>query len=241
MNLAEFLNFAKSLDRVFPQPAGTIDSNFLFNNYDSSSSTPDVVDLRRRLSSLLPINYRIFSDAEKLAELSILSTNLLLRDNSLSAFQVSILKRMEQLPAMSKSIFEIKELADHLENLIFSFQFNMSKASSLWTEYNNSRQRLFSLQAEIEANDRTLQEIDEQIAKLRVRRFELQSLGEFKRKEVMDLSCSHNNIVNNLAKAIDKIKAADMTTEILNSEKKCLIDRCTEIKDKFDPLNDFTI
>lgn len=82
LDIAEFNDILKSLDTLFSQPA-RFDPDFIFSDSPRVSFT-DLADTRKRLSLLLPLNFRLLVDSKKVAELADLSTMLLKTDPTLN-------------------------------------------------------------------------------------------------------------------------------------------------------------
>lgn len=235
LDIAEFNDILKSLDTLFPQPA-RFDPDFIFSDSPRVSIT-DLADTRKRLSLLLPLNFRLLVDSKRVAELADLSTILLKTDPTLNPYQVSMLKLIQQLPSTHKTATEVKQLAEDIEVFLGLLQSNMTRASLLRGHYKESLRIVAKLRAEVDAN------VDhEQMPKHVTRgRSKLVSIGNMKMKELGDVSSYHNQLADNFARVSREIRAAVSEKRVFEARKILLKDHCVEILDKFSSLKRFTI
>lgn len=241
LDIAEFNDILKSLDALFPQPA-RFDPDFIFSDSPRVSIT-DLADTRKRLSLLLPLNFRLLVDSIKVAELADLSTMLLKTDPTLNPYQVSMLKLIQQLPSTHKTATEVKQLAEDIEVFLGLLQSNMTRASLLRGQYKESLRIVAKLRAEVDANVEAVRKLDhEQMPKhVTRRRSKLVSIGNMKMKELGDMRSYHNQLADNFARVSREIRAAVSEKRVFEARKILLKDQCVEILDKFSSLKRFTI
>lgn len=241
LKVAEFNDILKSIDTLFPQPA-RFDPDFIFRDSPRVSIT-DLADIRKRLSLLLPLNFRLLVDSKKVAELVDLSTNLLKTDPSLNPYQVSKLKLIQQLPSTHKTATEVKQLAEDIELFLGSLQSNMTRATLLRGQYKKSLKMAANLRAEVEANVEAVRKLDhEQMPKHMIRRrSKLVSIGNMKMKELGDMISYHTQLGDNFGRVSREIRAADTEKKVFGARKRLVKDHCVEILAKFSSLKRFTI
>ncbi|RVX05897.1 hypothetical protein CK203_023895 [Vitis vinifera] len=158
----DFDNFVDSLDDMLAQPLPeALLSPSATDNYQASED--EIAEARIKLSSLLAMDFHLLVSSKDLKELALLSSKLQ-KDPSLDADQLSKLKLIEEIP-------------------VTDLTSSMDKATSLRNEYNASKEDIAMLQVDINSSLSTLEEIDDQIAKLQSRRAELSTALKIKRRK----------------------------------------------------------
>ncbi|KAL5746742.1 hypothetical protein ACOSQ2_024039 [Xanthoceras sorbifolium] len=210
MIIAKFDSFVRSLDNIFPQPS-CLNNNPSFLFQQPTSPSIDLVDARKRLCSLLPIHLHILADSSKLTELVHLSTKLQ-KHTSLNSDQLSMLKMViEEVPHLSEQSLKVKELADQVETFVASLQSNLTKATLMLKQYNDTKKAVSNLQGEMYANAYAMRETDDQIRRLRIRRSELVRIGEMKKNAMEELDSYLKKKKQDLRNIAEEIKVSNAT------------------------------
>ena len=174
-------NFVDSLDDMLAQPLPeALLSPSATDNYQASED--EIAEARIKLSSLLAMDFHLLVSSKDLKELALLSSKLQ-KDPSLDADQLSKLKLIEEIPVTGKVFLEAMQIKEEVNKFFADLTSSMDKATSLRNEYNASKEDIAMLQVDINSSLSTLEEIDDQIAKLQSRRAELSTALKIKRRK----------------------------------------------------------
>ncbi|KAM7256274.1 hypothetical protein ACFE04_012015 [Oxalis oulophora] len=237
-----FDKYLSSLDDMINQP----DFGAIIEPTDDSYAQPDfsgheIMQARIRLSSLL--NMEDFSSlltSKKHIELTSLALRVR-KDPSLTAEQLVKLRLVEEISMYSEVYLENKQIAEQAQNFFISLAENKAKVASLKNEYSGLKKQSTQLQTEVDYSLSAVQEIDEEIAKLRSQRDRLTALIKDKNKKKSELSGLQNSVANSIPKVVEEIQMANAKTQEWELKKKNAAKREAEILEKFLCLRGFVL
>ncbi|KAL6343475.1 hypothetical protein AAG906_024840 [Vitis piasezkii] len=224
----DFDNFVDSLDDMLAQPLPEAPlSPPATDNYQAFED--EIAEARIKLSSLLAMDFHLLVSSKDLKELVLLSSKLQ-KDPSLNADQLSKLKLIEEIP-----------VTEEVNKFFADLTSSMDKATSLRNEYNASKEDIAMLQVDINSSLSTLEEIDDQIAKLQSRRAELSTALKIKNKEVAKLISTQRMVADSLPKVVHEVQLANSRKLEWEQKKKNALKREAEILAKIAPLRGFSL
>ncbi|XP_034711410.1 uncharacterized protein LOC117933933 [Vitis riparia] len=235
----DFDNFVDSLDDMLAQPLPeALLSPSATDNYQASED--EIAEARIKLSSLLAMDFHLLVSSKDLKELALLSSKLQ-KDPSLDADQLSKLKLIEEIPVTGKVFLEAMQIKEEVNKFFADLTSSMDKATSLRNEYNASKEDIAMLHVDINSSLSTLEEIDDQIAKLQSRRAELSTALKIKNKEVAKLISTQRMVVDSLPKVVHEVQLANSKKLEWEQKKKNALKREAEILAKFAPLRGLSL
>ncbi|XP_010649911.1 uncharacterized protein LOC100257987 isoform X3 [Vitis vinifera] len=235
----DFDNFVDSLDDMLAQPLPEAPlSPPATDNYQAFED--EIAEARIKLSSLLAMDFHLLVSSKDLKELVLLSSKLQ-KDPSLNADQLSKLKLIEEIPVTGKDYLETMQIIEEVNKFFADLTSSMDKATSLRNEYNASKEDIAMLQVDINSSLSTLEEIDDQIAKLQSRRAELSNALKIKNKEVAKLISTQRTVADSLPKVVHEVQLANSKKLEWEQKKKNALKREAEILAKIAPLRGFSL
>ncbi|XP_042950735.1 uncharacterized protein LOC122282779 isoform X2 [Carya illinoinensis] len=199
--LAESNNFLKTgPEKFYPHITANslkLISLLLCQGFGYSNPRSDFTFARQRLSLLLPINIQVLLDPVKSKEIVDLSA-ILQKDTTLGANQVAMLKLIsEEIPSLSKEVLQIQE---RVEQSLVDLKSNSFKVACLCNEYSKSKEKLRTLQAEIDADVANMQEFGIEIEAPSARHSLLVCSLEMKKKAVVEVESFLEDIMSKIHK-----------------------------------------
>uniref|UniRef100_A0A5B7BPR2 DUF7081 domain-containing protein n=1 Tax=Davidia involucrata TaxID=16924 RepID=A0A5B7BPR2_DAVIN len=235
----EFDNYLNSLDDILAQPLSKAPFSPAAVDH-SAALKEELAEARKKLSSLLAMDFLVLVSPDNLTELMVLSSKLW-KDPSLSAEQLSMLKLIKEIPLTVKDFLETKKTTEQADKFFVDLEANIAKATSLRNEYNESREKAAILQAEVDSSSLAIMEIDDQIALLQHHRAALSSDIEIKKKVMVQLTSTQRMVVDCLPEVVREVQLANSERLEWELKKKHSAAWEVEILAKFAPLKGFSL
>lgn len=239
VNPEEFDSYLNSLDNLMQQPPEEVgrDSSVLVS-VSSPMREYEWAEARMKISSLLEKDFTTLFLSKDAAEIAALATKLR-KDPNLTAEEIVRLKLMEEIPTFSEVFQENKGVIEEADRFFSALELNKAKVASLKYEYSDLKEKLGSIQMEVDTNSETIRQIDDQIAQLQARRSELKRYIGTKEKERVDLSYGQKMVANSIPKVVQEVQSANSKKPEWESKKDNALKREAEILSKFTPLKGF--
>ncbi|XP_010532556.1 PREDICTED: uncharacterized protein LOC104808552 [Tarenaya hassleriana] len=237
VNPEEFDCYLDSLDNLLQQPPenGQEPSVPVIT---SPMREYEWAEARMKLSSLLEKDFTSLFFSKDAAELAALAAKIR-KDPSLSAEEIVKLKLVEEMPSFSEVFQENKEVIEDADRFFSALELNKAKVASLKYEYSELKDKLSSLDMEVESNSETIRQIDEQIAQLQARRSELTRFIGNKKKDKADLNYAQKMVANSIPKVVQEVQSANTKKSQWEMKKENALKREAEILSKFSALKGF--
>lgn len=236
MSSEDFDNYLNSLDDILYQlvpKAPTLDSSLLETDEDFFARA------RAELSSLLSQDLSSLITSDKLPIVTDLSSKLR-SDPDLTLEELSVLDLILEIPLVSDDLQNAKEVKAEARKFYADLETNIALVSKLKNKYTLSKDKLAVLQAENALNLPTVEEIDEQLAKLRSRRGELAKALEENEAQIAELSSTQKRILNSLPKIVNEVKSANTEKAEWAVKQKEAEKQELQILAKFAPVEGFS-
>ncbi|KAG7578287.1 hypothetical protein ISN45_Aa03g024830 [Arabidopsis thaliana x Arabidopsis arenosa] len=239
VNPEEFDSYLNSLDNLMQQPPEEDgrDSSVLVS-VSSPMREYEWAEARMKISSLLEKDFTTLFLSKDAAEIAALATKLR-KDPNLTAEEIVRLKLMEEIPTFSEVFQENKGVIEEADRFFSALELNKAKVASLKYEYSDLKEKLGSIQMEVDSNSETIRQIDDQIAQLQARRAELKRYIGTKEKERVDLSYGQKMVANSIPKVVQEVQSANSKKPEWECKKDNALKREAEILSKFTPLKGF--
>ena len=235
----DFDSFLDSLDDMLssPLPKGPL-SPPAADNYQISED--DIGEARKKLSSILAMDFHLLVSSKDLEELALLSSKLQ-KDPNLSADQISKLELIEEIPAIGKDFLETKQTMEEVDKFFANLTSNVDKATSLRNEYNASKENIAVLQDDIKSCLSNLEEIHVQISELQSREADLSTSIEIKNKKVTELTTTQRMVADSLPQVVHEVQLANSKKPEWEQKLKNALKREAQILNKIAPLRGFAL
>ncbi|VVA98718.1 unnamed protein product [Arabis nemorensis] len=239
VNPEEFDSYLNSLDNLLQQPPEEVgrDSSVLVT-VSSPMREYEWAEARMKISSLLEKDFPTLFLSQDAAEIAALATKLR-KDPNLSAEEIVRLKLIEEIPTFSEVFQENKGVIEEADRFFSALELNKAKVASLKYEYSELKEKLGSIQMEVDTNSETIRQIDDQIAQLQARRSELKRYIGNKEKEKVDLSYGQKMVANSIPNVVKEVQSANSKKPEWECKKDNALKREAEILSKFTPLKGF--
>ncbi|KAA3454590.1 Spindle assembly abnormal 6 [Gossypium australe] len=237
---AEFDNYLSSLDEILAQPFSEEPFSHPVEMQNSFAEDSEMAEARRKLSSLLDMDFPsliCFKDLEELASLA----SKLRKDPTLTAEQLVKLKLIEEIPSFCEVFLENREVMEQADKFFRGLDDNRAKVSSLKQEYSELKQQVTNLESEVDSNTMTVQDIDNQIAQLKAHRAELTKLIDKKKRDKDELTYNQKLVANSIPKVVHEVQLANAKKPEWELKKENALKREGEILAKFAPLKGFSL
>ena len=239
MVAAEFDNYLNSLDDILAQPLS--EEPFFHPAMHNSFATEDeMAEARTKLSSLLDMDFPSLICFKDLDELASLAAKLQ-EDPTLTAEQLVKLKLTEEIPSFCVVFLENREAIEQADKFFAALEVNKAKVTSLRQEYSELKEQVIHLQSEVDSNTLILQEIDDQIAKLKSHRTELTRTIDNKKRNKDELTYNQKLVANSIPKVVHDVQLANARKPEWELKKENAAMREAEILAKFAPLKGFSL
>ncbi|XP_059433792.1 uncharacterized protein LOC132166944 isoform X2 [Corylus avellana] len=193
----DFDNYLDSLEHILaPPPHEALSLHTSTINY-LAVDQHEMAESRRKLSSLLNMDFPSLVSSGNLSELTILASTLR-KDPSLNVDQLITLKLIEEIPLISEAFLETKGVIEQADKFFADLEAKKAKVTPLKNEYRELKDKAGQLQREIDSSSTAVEEIDDQIAQLESRRAALSSTIETKKKEKVKLASSQKMKANSI-------------------------------------------
>lgn len=233
----DFDNYLDSLEDILaPPPYEASSSHLATINYLAVEH--EMAESRRKLSSLLDMDFPSLVSSGNLSELRILAAKLR-KDPSLSVDQLIKLKLIEEIPLISEAFLETKGIIQQADKFFSDLEVKKAKVIPLKNEYMELKDKAGQLQIEIDSSSSAVEEIDYQIAQLQCRRAELSSTNESKKKEKIKLASAQKISANSIRTFAGEMQLAYSEMPEWELKKINAANREVEILAKFATLKGF--
>ncbi|KAK8557225.1 hypothetical protein V6N13_013500 [Hibiscus sabdariffa] len=238
MGRAEFDNYLNSLDEILVQPS--FQEPFYHPMHNFFAAEVEMAEARRKLSSLLDIDFRSLISFKDLNELTSLASKLQ-KDPTLTAEQLVKLKLIEEIPTFSVVFLENREVMEQADKFFRTHKDNKAKVTSLKQEYREIEQVVTNLQSEVDYTTMAVQDIDDQIAQLEAHRAEVTKLIGKMKIDKDELIHNKKLVVNLILKVVHEVQLANTKKPEWELKKESGVRREAEILAKFAPLKGFSL
>jgi uncharacterized protein YoxC len=233
----DFDNYLDSLEDILaPPPHEPSSLHIATTNYLAVEH--EMAESRRKLSSLLNMDFSSLVSSGNLSELTILASKLR-KDPSLNVDQLIKLKLIEEIPLISGAFLETKGVIEQADKFFADLEGKKAKVTPLKNEYRELKDKAGQLQREIDSSSTAVQEIDDQIAQLQSRRAELSSTIETKKKEKIKLASSQAMKANSIRTFGGEMQLAYSEKPEWELKKRNAVCRAAKILAKFAILKGF--
>ncbi|KAK8973305.1 hypothetical protein V6N11_069176 [Hibiscus sabdariffa] len=199
-----------------------------------------MAEARRKLSSLLDIDFRSLISFKDLNELVSLASKLQ-KDPTLTAEQLVKLKLIEEIPTFSVVFLENRKVMEHADKFFRTHKDNKAKVTSLKQEYREIKQVVTNLQSEVDYTTMAVQDIDDQIAQLEAHRAKVTKLIGKKKIDKDELIRNQKLVANLIPKVVHEVQLANTKKPEWELKKESGVRREAEILAKFAPLKEFSL
>ncbi|KAJ7980031.1 Protein OBERON 1 [Quillaja saponaria] len=234
----DFDDYLNSLDGILVPPSSesSLSDPAILN---AAALEDEINESRKKLSSLLLFDFTSLISSNVLAELGILASKVR-KDPNLDVDQLIKLKLVEEIPLISDAFLEAKGTIEQSDKFVADLEANKVKIKSLKEEYHELKDKTAPLQAEIDYKSSAMQEIDDQIAQLQLKRAEISSVIETKQKIKDELSASQMMIANTIQTVAGEIQLGYSEKPKWEMKKMNSAIREAEILARFAPLKGFS-
>lgn len=234
----DFDNYLNSLEDILAQPVSENQGPSASTDFYTSQN--EMAEARSKLSSLLVMDFPSLVLSKHIFELTTLASKLR-KDPSLNAEQLVKLKLVEDISTFSEVFLESRELIEQVDEFFATLEARKAKVASLKNEYNELKEKADQLQAQVDSNLMTVQEIDHQIALLQSRRVELTDAIHTNKAAKVEVASAQKMVASAIPKVVQEIQLANAKTPELELKKTNALKREAEILAKFAPLQGFSL
>ncbi|KAF8019412.1 hypothetical protein BT93_G0173 [Corymbia citriodora subsp. variegata] len=194
---------------------------------------------RKKLSSILALDFSCWLSSKNLKEISFLVEKLAM-DPALTINQLLKLESIEEIPKAGKVFLQAEGIAEQANKFFRDIQAMKDKLSSMRGEFSELKKGEAEVQSQVDSKSLLVQEIDEQIVQLQSRRAELardlESKKEVKLQVVAEKKIMEKSIlavIQEIHKVIDEIPKWEMSKK--NAKKQM-----DEILARYAPFKGFS-
>ncbi|KAF9677604.1 hypothetical protein SADUNF_Sadunf08G0124900 [Salix dunnii] len=232
-----FDNYLSSLEDILTQPLSEVSSPAAT---EAPLTESDMANARRKLSSLLIVDFPTLVSSRSISKLTTLASKLR-KDPTLSAEQLVKLKLIEEIPSFSKVFLECRQTIEQVYKFFGTLEANKAKVNSLRDEYNELKEKSDQLQSQVDSNLLTVQEIDNQIFQLQTWRAELTNTIENNKAARVEVTSAQGMVANSIPNVVRDIQVANSKTLEWELKRTNAEKREAEILEKFAPLKGFSL
>ncbi|GMI95992.1 hypothetical protein HRI_003268500 [Hibiscus trionum] len=240
MGRAEFDNYLNSLDEILVQPSFQEPFYHPATMHNFFAAEVEMAEARRKLSSLLDMDFPSLICFKDLDELATLASKLQ-KDPSLTAEQLVKLKLIEEIPTFAVVFLENRKVMEQADKFFTALEDNKTKVTSLKQEYCEIKQVVTNLQSEVDTTTMAVQDIDNQIAQLEAHRAQVMRLIDKKNIDKDELIHDQKLVANSIPKVVHEVQLANARKPEWEIRKESGIRREAEILAKFAPLKGFSL
>ncbi|CAL1411336.1 unnamed protein product [Linum trigynum] len=239
----DFDNYLNSLEDIIAQPFsdGIVAGQSTTMARDSPPVDDDeIAEARHRLSSLLVMDFPTLVSSKNFSELLALASKLQ-NDPRLTAEQLVKLKLIEEMSSFREVFHESRDIIVQIDRHYGTLEANKAKVASLKSEYSELKDKTDQLQAQIDGNLSTVQDIDNEIARLQVRRAELIGAVESNKAAKVEVSYAQKMVANAIPNVVHEIQISNSKIPEWDLKRSNAVKREAEILAKFAPLQGFSL
>lgn len=222
---------AKSLNQDLSSPHVTNNSHAVEN---------EMAESQTKLTSLLALDFPLLVSTTNFAELTNLSIKLQ-KDPRLTVDQLLKLKLIEEIPMIGNNFLKTTQIIVDADDFFADLEANTAKIPSLRKNYNESKEKAYMLQAEIDSSSSTIQEIDDQISQLQSRRTEFVDAVKIKVELKNQLIYAQKNVVDTLANIVQKVQLGYSKKQEWEQKKVNAVKLVAEVRARYAPLIGFSL
>ncbi|XP_039067820.1 uncharacterized protein LOC120213832 [Hibiscus syriacus] len=242
MVAAEFDNYLNSLDEILvpTKPSSEETASQQAETHDIVAAEDEMAEARRKLSSLLDMDFPsliCFKDLDELASLA----SKLRKDPTLTAEQLVKLKLIQEIPTFCEVFLENRGVMEQADKFFTALEDNKAKVNSLKQEYSKLKQEVTDAQSEMDSSAAAVQDIDNKIAELKAQRTELTKLIDKKKRAKDELIYNQKLVANSIPKVVHEVQTANTKRTEWELKKENGARREAEILAKFAPLKGFSL
>ncbi|XP_061354631.1 uncharacterized protein LOC133299210 [Gastrolobium bilobum] len=232
----------------FDEYLNTLEDILVLPHNDTLSSDPvvpaitlenEMSERRKKLSSILAVDFPSLVSSNNLVEIATLASQLS-KDPSLSIDQLIKLKLVEDIPLAGEALQEARRTIEEAEKFFADLEAKKHKVSSLKNEYNELKDKVAKLQAEIETSSSAIQEIDDQLLQLQSKRKEMSNAFETMQKKKVELTSSQTMLANSIPTIVGQIQLGHSQKPNWELKKANSAKRVAEIHERFSTLRGLT-
>ncbi|XP_056176475.1 uncharacterized protein LOC115684017 [Syzygium oleosum] len=228
----------KSLEHVLSQHNDEAQVRTPFT-YVGSDMAEEMSTFRKRLSSILALDFSCLLSSEYLEEITF-SVEKLAADPILTVDQLLKLKSVEEIPKAGKVFLRTKGIAEQVTKFFGDLQAMKDKVSSIKRKFSELKKGAGELQSQINSKSSLVREIDEQIAQIQSRKAELAHDLELTTKAKVEAVAEQKIKANSISAVMREIKTAIAEIPIWELKKKNAEKRMAEILARYAPLKGFS-
>ncbi|XP_048141441.1 uncharacterized protein LOC115750305 isoform X2 [Rhodamnia argentea] len=204
-----------------------------------SDMAEDMSTYRKKLSSILALDFSCLLSSEYLEEISYLVEKLT-ADRFLTVDQLLKLKSVEEIPKAGEVFLRTKGIAEQGIKFFEDLRAMKGRVSSIKREFSELKKGAGELQSQIDSKSSLVREIDEQIAQLQSRKAELARDIESKNKAKEQVVAKQKIVANSTSAVMRAIQTAIAEIPIWEMKKKNAEKRMAEILARYAPLKGFS-
>ncbi|KAI4317849.1 hypothetical protein L6164_025682 [Bauhinia variegata] len=199
----------------------------------------DMTECRNKLSTLLTMDFPSLVSSSKFSEFAILASQLH-NDPSLTLDEVIKLKSVEEIPLIVEAFQEANRIIDQADRFFADLEAKKVKVTNLKKEYIELKDKVTQAEAEVDSSSLAIQEIDDQISQLQLRKAEMLSSHEGKQKRKTELTCSKAALEEFIPVIVADIQLASSEMRKWELKKQICNQRKDDILDRFNTLRGFS-
>ncbi|KAF8016791.1 hypothetical protein BT93_H2106 [Corymbia citriodora subsp. variegata] len=207
--------------------------------YVGSDLAEEMSTYRKKLSSILALDFSCLLSSKYLKEISFLVKKLM-TDPILTVEQLLKLKMVEEIPKAGEVFLHSKGITEEADIFFKDLQVMKDKVCSIKSEFSKLKEGAAELQSHIESKSSLVQEIDEQIALLQSRRAELARDLELTNAANDKLVAQQKTLTNSVSAVVQEIQTASAEIPVWEMKKKTAEKRMAEIRTRYAHLKDFS-
>lgn len=233
-NFDDYLNTLEDI-LVLPQTETSLSDSVV----PATTKENEMTECRKKLSSLLAMDFPSLMSSNNVAEVATLALQLR-KDPSVSVDQLIKLKLVEEMPLVIEAFQEAKRNMEEADKFFADLEAKKLKVPCLKNEYNELKDRVAKIEAEIDTSSLAIQEIDDQILQLQLKRSEMSSALENMDKTKAELTSAQTMLANSVPTIVSEIQHGHSEKRKWELKKANCAQRIAEIQERFISLRGLT-
>ncbi|KAF1861338.1 hypothetical protein Lal_00014064 [Lupinus albus] len=235
-NFDDYLN---NLEDILVLPKPETETSLSDSVVSATTLENEITECRKKLSSLLSMDFPSLVSSNNVVEAAKLASQLR-KDPSLSVDQLIKLKLVEEMLLLSEAFVEAKGDMVEADKFFAELEAKKLKVPCLKNEYNELKDKVAQIEAEIERSSKAIEEVDVQILQLESKRSEMSSVLETAQKKKAELSSNQTMLAKSIPTIVSEIQHGYSEKRKWVVKKAKCAKRIAEIQERFSSLRGLT-
>ncbi|CAL0332081.1 unnamed protein product [Lupinus luteus] len=235
-NFDDYLN---NLEDILVLPKPETETSLADSVVSTTTVENEITECRKKLSSLLSMDFPSLVSSNNVVEAAKLASQLR-KDPSLTVDQLIKLKLVEEMLLLSEAFLEAKGDMEEADEFFAELEAKKLKVPSLKNEYNELKDKVAQIEAEIERSSQAIEEVDVQILQLESKRSNMCSVLETMQKKKAELTSNQTMLAKSIPTIVSEIQHGHSEKRKWAVKKANCAQRIAEIQERFSSLRGLT-